>query len=100
MAWGFYELRFRLLSPLHIGHQKIGNIQRTRHYVPARTLWGALTARLTRDAKACALTGVDEGDYVGMGALIKQQIAFSYFFPAVKDQPPVLPNYEIGRAHV
>lgn len=94
MAWTFYEVRFRLLSPLHIGHQKIGNIQRTRHYVPARTLWGALTARLTRDTKACRLIGVNDGEYDKMGARVKQQIAFSYFFPAIKDQPPVHPCYE------
>lgn len=91
MAWTFYELRFRLLSPLHIGHQKIGNIQRTRHYVPARVLWGALTARLTRDGRARRLANVGEGDYVGMGTLVKEQIAFTYFYPAVAGQPPVFP---------
>jgi hypothetical protein len=96
MAWTFYELRFRLLSPLHIGHQKIGNIQRTRHYVPARVLWGALTARLARDARVCELANVAEGNYVSMGTLVKQQVAFTYFFPAVNDEPPVLPNYEDG----
>ena len=94
MAWTFYELRFRLLSPLHIGQQKIGNIQRTRHYVPACTMWGALTARLTRNASARALTIIAESDYVGMGALVKRYIAFTYFFPTSKEQLPVLPSYE------
>jgi hypothetical protein len=94
MAWTFYELRFRLLSPLHIGHQKIGNIQRTRHYVPARVLWGALTARLTRDAAARSLADVSEGDYIAMGDLVKRQLAFSYFFPTDENLQPIYPGYD------
>ncbi len=96
MAWTFYELRFRLLSPLHIGHQRIGNIQRTRHYAPARVLWGALTARLARNARACAAAGIAEGDYVAVGDEVKHKIAFSYFFPAIESQPLVLPYHDNG----
>lgn len=94
MAWTFYELRFRLLSPLHVGHQKIGNIQRTRHYVPARVLWGALTARLTRDPEARRSADVEEGDYITMGELVKRQLAFSYFFPTDENLHPVYPDYD------
>ncbi|MCI0353222.1 MAG: hypothetical protein L0Z53_27710, partial [Acidobacteriales bacterium] len=86
--------RFRLLSPLHIGHQKIGNIQRTRHYVPARVLWGALTARLTRNPLARRLADVSEGDYITMGELVKRQLAFSYFFPTDENLNPVYPAYD------
>jgi hypothetical protein len=44
-----YHLVLRLRSPLHIGWNKTGNVQRTRSYVTGRNLWGALTMRLTRD---------------------------------------------------
>lgn len=94
MAWTFYKLRFRLLSPLHIGYQKIGNIQRTRHYVPARVLWGALTARLTRDRAACRLADVGEGDYITMGEVVRRQLAFSYFFPTDEKLNPVYAGYD------
>lgn len=94
MPWTFYRLKFQVLSQLHIGHQRIGNIQRTRHYVPARVFWGALTARLTRDPRACAAAKVAEGNYVAMGELVKEEIAFSYFFPAIEDQLPAYPVYQ------
>lgn len=89
MAWTFYELRFRLLSPLHIGQQKIGNIQRTRPYVPARTLWGAVTARMTRMTVPRAAAA----DYKTLGAQVAAQIAFTYLFPTNRNGQPLYPNY-------
>lgn len=94
MPWTFYRLEFQVLSQLHIGHQRIGNIQRTRHYVPARVFWGALTARLTRDRQACDTVKIVPGDYVAMGELIKEQIVFTYFFPSVEDKSPAYPVYQ------
>ncbi len=94
MSYAQHRYLLMTLDPTHIGHQKIGNIQRTRHYVPARVLWGALTARLTRDLAARRLADVGEGDYITMGELAKQQLAFSYFFPTDENLHPVYPAYD------
>lgn len=87
MTWTAYRIVFRLKSPLYVGHLKIGNLQRTRHYVPGKTLWGALTARLTRDSPRLG------GDYEKVGHDASEQLAFSYFFPALDLNNPLYPNY-------
>jgi hypothetical protein len=74
MEWKGYQISLRLLSPLHIGWRKSGNLQQTRPYVTGRALWGALTARLTRDQQ--------HNDYVGVGKQVDQQLAFTYFYPS------------------
>lgn len=80
MAWQAYRVVFRLLTPMHIGYQKIGNIQRTRSYVTGRVLWGALTARLTRDTEV-----TPKGkDYIKKGNQVDKQLAFTYFYPGLK----------------
>ncbi len=76
MAWQMYRVTLRLLSPLHIGYIKQGNLQRTRPYVTGRALWGALTARLTRDSGS--------NDYQHTGEQVNSSLALSYFFPSTK----------------
>ncbi len=78
MTWKMYKVVLRLLAPLYIGHMKLGNVQRTRHYVTGKALWGALTARLTRDTS-------QGNDYVGMGKRVNDELAFTYFYPAIAD---------------
>ena len=78
MTWEHYKVKFRLLSPLHIGYRKEGNLMRTRRYVPARTLWGALVANL---AQACAQESpVDYGTWQGW---IGENLRIGYFWPTV-----------------
>jgi hypothetical protein len=74
MEWKGYQISLRLLSPLHIGWRKSGNLQQTRPYITGRALWGALTSRLTRDQQ--------HNDYVGVGKQVDQQLAFTYFYPS------------------
>lgn len=81
MSWRAYKVVFRLRSPLHIGWRKVGNLQLTRPYVPARTIWGALTARLTRDCKGRTANG--SSLYEKVGRKINQYLAFTYFYPAL-----------------
>jgi len=87
--WSAYRLVLQLKSPLHVGQFKIGNLQRTRPYVPAKTLWGALTARLTRDDPH------SNGDYQAMGKRVNDELAFSYFYPArdCDGKETLYPNY-------
>lgn len=81
MSWQKHHLHFRLLSPLHIGWRKTGNLMQTRGYVPARNLWAALTARLTRDFD----NGSNAQRYQEIGELVKKHFRFTYFYPALKD---------------
>ncbi len=74
MAWKAYQVSFRSLSPMHIGWRKLGNLQQTRPYVTGRTLWGALTARLTRES--------GRSDYSKVGEQVDLQLAFTYFYPS------------------
>ena len=84
MAWKAYQVVLRLLSPMHIGWIKQGNLQRTRPYVTGKALWGALTARLTRDHP-------DLGDYPTVGQRVRDELAFSYFYPAVGEDVNLWP---------
>ena len=81
MSWQKYDLVFRLQSPLHIGWRKTSNLMQTRPYVPAKNLWAALTARLTRGAGK----GADGQAYVKIGAQVQECFRFSYLYPALKD---------------
>ncbi len=85
-----YQVVFRLRSPMHIGQMRIGNIQRTRPYVTGKALWGAFTARLTRDSPAGG------GDYVATGRRVNDELAFTYFYPAVGEEVDLWPWDESG----
>jgi hypothetical protein len=78
MAWQCFEVTYELRSPLHIGYHKVGNVQRTRYYIPARNLWGAVTERLTRGGFSAS--DAPEGNYGSIGEWVKQHCAFGYFF--------------------
>lgn len=76
MTWTAYQVTFRLLSPLHVGWRKLGNLQQTRPYVTGRSLWGAFTARLTREAGG--------NNYVDIGKEVDKQLTFTYFYPSTQ----------------
>ncbi len=85
MSWTAYRVVFRLLTPMHMGATKLGNLQTTRPYVHGKALWGALTARLTRDHSSLG------GDYAAVGRRVNEELAFSYFYPTVGDQVELWP---------
>lgn len=87
MAWTAHRVVLRLCSPMHIGMGKVGNLQRTRPYVTGRNLWGALTARLTRDAhpKGKPLPQA----YAETGKRVHAESAFSYFYPTTRPDEAV-----------
>lgn len=92
MTWHSYQLTYRLLAPLHVGYRRIGNIQRTRYYVPGRSLWGAITARLTRASYSQA--GPEE--YLAVGDYIRDHVISSYFYLRQADGGPYYPRLEQG----
>jgi len=75
MAWSLYRVSLRLLSPVHIGWKKTDYLQQTRPYVPAKTMWGALTARIARDSGSF--------DYEKIGDEVAENLRFSYFYPTI-----------------
>jgi len=46
-AWLPFRVDFLAESPVHIGSHDLGMIRRTRYYVPARVVWGAVTSHLS-----------------------------------------------------
>lgn len=84
MAWMHYRLCFRLLSPLHVGHRRVGNLMQTKPYVPGKPLWAALTARLTRDRDPSK-------DYRNVGAQIEKNFRFGYLWPSLDRDRPWFP---------
>jgi len=91
MTWQLFRLAYELLSPLHIGYHKVGNVQRTRYYLPARNLWGAITEHLTRSGFQAQ--GASQGDYRKIGEWVKTFCRFSYFFVS-EDNGMLAPRYQ------
>ncbi len=85
MTWKAFEVVLRLRSPMHIGCGRTGNVQRTRPYVPGRAIWGALTLRLTRDLAAPGKPACQSGPYRHIGERINESLAFTYFYPALRN---------------
>ena len=82
MEWTAHQISFRLLSPMHIGWRKSGNLQQTRPYVTGRSLWGALTARLTRES--------GQVNYEKVGEQVDERLAFTYLYPSTKSDQVTL----------
>lgn len=80
MRWIHYSIVFNVVSPLHIGWRKTGNLQQTRRYVTGKVIWAALTARMTRDLDK----GEDKTGYQEMGEKINEYFRFGYFYPALQ----------------
>ena len=54
-----------------------GNLRMTRPYVPARALWGALTARLAGAERSPA-------EFVRVGEQVNDELALGYLYPSQK----------------
>ena len=77
MSWTLYRWTWQLRAPLYLGMPPAGSLNRTRLFVPARTLWGALAAELARhEAEGGA------ADYKGVGDALCRDARFGYLFPA------------------
>lgn len=93
MPWTMYKATCELRSPLHIGYHKVANLQRTRYYVPARNVWGAVTEALTR--RGFQINGAPTGDYGKIGEWVRHHCAFGYWF-IEENGAPLTPHYENG----
>lgn len=84
MSWTLSQVVLRLCSPMHIGQNKIGNVQRTRLYVTGRVLWGALTQRLTRDSFQSGGPATQFNQYYEVSQVVHSRLAFTYFYPTIE----------------
>lgn len=90
MTWSLYRWTWRVASPLFVGATPSGALNRCRVYVPARPLWGAITAELAR------LEGDQDAQYRHVGDELREKTRFSYLFPAERsrdDWRAWLPEY-------
>ncbi len=96
MAWEMFKATYELRSPLHIGYHKVDNVQRTRYYIPARNLWGAVTEALTRRGFAADVLKKERpDDYKAVGEWVKAHCAFGYWF-IEENGTALAPHYENG----
>jgi hypothetical protein len=80
VSWALFRWVWQLEGPLHVGMPPAGSLNRTRLYVPARALWGALTAELSRRE---AQNG-KEPQYQTVGESLQKDYRFTYLFPSEK----------------
>jgi hypothetical protein len=89
MSWQAYTLTYRARAPVLLGAHRLGFVQRTRAYAPGWTLWGAITAGLTR-ARLARATG---DDYDAVGRFVMKNLPTSYAHLLVDDEP-ARPRYD------
>jgi len=86
MGFVHYRVVLKLISPLHIGRRKYRNLMEPREYVPGRTLWGALTARIVRDY----FKG-ETGKYERVGDLLNKNFRLGYLWPSLDGENSYFP---------
>lgn len=79
MTWTALRWVWRLEAPLFVGMPPAGALNRCRPYVPARVLWGAVTAEISRSRN-----GESFPDYGKLGWEVALNCRFTYLFPAEK----------------
>ena len=77
MSWTLYRWTWCVRAPLYLGLPPAGSLNRTRIFVPARTLWGALTAELARHEAV-----KDNPNYKKVGRELHENARLGYLFPS------------------
>lgn len=88
MTWKAYRLVYEAKSPIHIGWHTLGYIKLTRHFIPGKAMWGAMTANLTRTYGPKNIE-----TYEAVGSLLKTDVRIAYFYPAIDSNDPLMPRY-------
>ncbi len=91
MSWNIYHLIYIPKGPVHIGYHKLGFIQRTRYYILARNIWGAIASNLTK----AIYEDPDTQKYSDIGKEINEHVLISYFYPTFNrnGKNPFIPEY-------
>lgn len=91
MVYTCYKVKFKAEAPVFVGTTKIGLIQQTRRYIPGKTMWGAITANITRkliDAGVMYSSDL----YRDIGKCVEDCIRTTYFYPTINNDI-LFPNY-------
>jgi len=77
MSWICYRFLLKAKSPIHIGYGvKLGIVDRTRYYIPARNIWGALTNLITKSV----MKSYKPRFYQEIGKSLNENVKLSYFY--------------------
>lgn len=76
MTWTLHHWTWVLEGPLFVGHVPAGALNRCRLYIPARAVWGAVTAEAARLAAQASPAYKDVGDS------LRDNARFTYLYPA------------------
>jgi len=92
MYYTCYQLKFKAESPIFVGSTKIGIIQQTKRYIPGKTLWGAITANVTRELIDAGVkySSVLYGD---IGKCIEDCVKTTYFYPTTDSNDVLIPRF-------
>jgi hypothetical protein len=97
VSWSLYRWTWQLEAPLFVGTAPAESLNRCRLYVPARALWGALTAELARrEVEAFP-------PYEEVGRSLRENARFTYLYPAAPQAEAWrawLPRYEPAKGLV
>ena len=76
--WTCYKVYLEAKAPIHIGYgAKLGVVDRTRYYIPAKNVWGALTSLIAKSI----MENYSPKVYQRIGEFLNENIKFSYFYP-------------------
>lgn len=98
MSWRLFRWTWQLDGPLFVGSSPAGALNRCRLYVPARAVWGAVTAELARQEQSGG--PAEPKHYEDVGSDLKRDYRFTYLYPAEQVRgkwQAWLPKYESGR---
>lgn len=96
MSWSLHRWVWRATSQVFVGTTPSGALNRCRIYIPARPLWGALTAELARYEAADASRAPS---YRPVGADLRDEARLSYLYPGeltAAGWRAWLPDYQAG----
>ncbi|GIU72017.1 MAG: hypothetical protein KatS3mg003_1496 [Candidatus Nitrosocaldaceae archaeon] len=72
MSWEVFNIRFRIESPIHIGHYTIGILKKTRYYILGKNMWGAITEKLALND--------NNHNFRKIGEIVANNLIFSYLY--------------------
>jgi hypothetical protein len=89
-GWEALRVVFRADSPIHIGWHDLGVIQRTRYYIPARAVWGAMVAGYAARNRGGGVPEIYHSAQERLGSCFRS----TCFFPKCGvDGDPMRPRY-------
>ena len=75
--WACYKVYLEAKAPIHIGYgAKLGVVNRTRYYIPAKNVWGALTSLIAKSITE----NYNPKVYQRIGEFLNEKVIVSFFY--------------------